>query len=138
MKTPYLFVYGSLRQGFQSPAYGYISQYFEFIGMARAKGVMYDLGAYPVAVPDKRDYYIIGELYKIKHEEEFGYAFAQLDDYEGINAEPGEDRLYRREITKAYIDDAVYEAWVYWYDGKVKNAPIIQSGDMLQYMKEKK
>jgi gamma-glutamylcyclotransferase (GGCT)/AIG2-like uncharacterized protein YtfP len=138
MKSPYLFVYGSLRQGFQSHAYDYISRYFEFAGMAKTKGLMYDLGVYPVALPDKKENYIIGELYKIKNEEEFNWAFAQLDDYEGVHVEPGEEQLYRRDIARVFINDETVEAWVYWYNGKVKNSPRIKSGDMLQYMKENK
>lgn len=55
-----LFVYGTLRSGFQSPAYSYISRYFTLIGEAKVKGRLYDLGDYPAAVPVEEDYFIIG------------------------------------------------------------------------------
>jgi gamma-glutamylcyclotransferase (GGCT)/AIG2-like uncharacterized protein YtfP len=86
----HLFVYGSLRSGFHSPAYEYISRFFDFVGNGRVKGKLYDLGSYPGGVPTKDDAYIIGELYHIRDESEFSWAMAQLDDYEGVDAEAGE------------------------------------------------
>ena len=47
----HLFVYGSLRKGFQSDAYQYISRYFKLCGSAKVKGILFDLGPYPAAVP---------------------------------------------------------------------------------------
>jgi gamma-glutamylcyclotransferase (GGCT)/AIG2-like uncharacterized protein YtfP len=135
--SPYLFVYGSLRQGFQSPAYNYVSQYFEFVSMAKVKGILYDLGVYPVAVPDKKENYIIGELYRLKRDEEFDWAFAQLDDYEGVIVEEDEEQMYRRDMATIYFDGGTIEAWVYWFNGKVKNCPVIASGDLLEYIKGK-
>ena len=41
MKKPevyQLFVYGSLRSGFRSPAYEYVSRYFDLLGDAKVKG----------------------------------------------------------------------------------------------------
>ena len=43
----YVFVYGSLRRGFQSPAHEYISHYFNFFGDAKVKGKLFDLGEHP-------------------------------------------------------------------------------------------
>ncbi len=40
----YVFVYGSLRSGFQSPAYEYISRYFNLFGEAKVKGKLFDPG----------------------------------------------------------------------------------------------
>lgn len=133
-----LFVYGSLRSGFRSPVYEYISRFFTFMGNAKAKGKLYDLGDYPAAIPVSDDYFILGELYTIKNKQEFSWAMAQLDDYEGVNVEANEERLYQRKITDIFIDDAVTTAWVYWYIGDVTGKPIIASGDILEYMNNKK
>src|SRR5919108_4064660 len=111
----FVFVYGSLRGGFHSPAYEYISRYFNLVGDAKVRGRLYDLGEYPGAVPVQDDAFIIGELYVIKDEHEFSWAIAQLDDYEGIEPEPGEEALYRREIADIYINDTIVPAWIYWY-----------------------
>ena len=79
-----LFVYGSLRSGFHHPAYEYISRYFKLVDNAKIKGVLYDMGEYPAAIPTNEENFIIGELYTIINADEFSWAIAQLDDYEGI------------------------------------------------------
>lgn len=134
----YIFVYGSLRRGFHSPAYEYISRYFNFFGDAKVKGRLFDLGEYPAAAPVQDDSFIIGELYIIKDENEFSWAIAQLDDYEGVVVEAGEQPLYRREIVDVFFNDAIVPAWIYWYNGDVSGKPIIESGDVMQYLSQKK
>lgn len=133
-----LFVYGSLRSGFRSPVYEYISRFFTLVGEAKAKGKLYDLGDYPAAIPVTEDYFILGELYTIKSEQEFSWAMAQLDDYEGVNVEANEERLYQRKITDIFINDLVTPAWVYWYIGDVTGKPVIASGDIFEYLNNKK
>lgn len=136
-KSFYLFVYGSLRSGFHSEAYKYISQYFDLAGNAKVKGQLYDLGEYPAAIPASGESYIIGELYKIKKEQELSWAIGQLDDYEGLTVEQGEIPLYRRELADAFINDQVIPAWVYWYNGDINGKPLVPSGDILEYLKKK-
>ena len=133
-----LFVYGSLRSGFRSPAYEYISRYFDLVGEAKVKGELYDLGTYPAARPTDNNKFIVGELYRIRNENEFTWAIGQLDDYEGVSVDFDEMQLYRREITEVHIDNKVTNAWIYWYVGDVKDKPVIDSGDVLQYMEQKK
>lgn len=133
-----LFVYGSLRSGFRSPAYEYISRYFDLVGNAKVKGHLYDLGTYPAAKATNENKFIIGELYRIRHENEFGWAIGQLDDYEGVTAAFDEMQLYAREITEVYVDGKITHAWIYWYTGNVNGKPVIESGDVLQYMEQKK
>lgn len=134
--TRHLFVYGSLRSGFRSPAYEYISRYFHFVDEARVKGRLYDLGSYPAAIPAQEETFIKGELYVIKQEAEFSWAIGQLDDYEGVITEPGEPQLYRRELTDVFVGDNLVRAWVYWYNGDVEGRPLVASGDILDYLKK--
>ncbi len=141
MKNPevyQLFVYGSLRSGFRSPAYEYISRYFDLVGAGKVKGQLFDLGTYPAAKPSDQNKFIIGELYRIRNEKEFTWAMGQLDDYEGVHVGFDETQLYRREVTEVYIGDKITNAWIYWYQGDVSDKPIIESGDVLQYMDQKK
>lgn len=141
MKNPevyQLFVYGSLRSGFRSPAYEYISRYFDLVGAGKVKGELFDLGTYPAAKPSNQNKFIIGELYRIRNEKEFTWAMGQLDDYEGVDIGFDETQLYRREVTEVYIDNKITNAWIYWYHGDVSGKPIIESGDVLQYMDQKK
>lgn len=133
-----LFVYGSLRSGFRSPAYEYISRYFDLVGEAKVRGALFDLGSYPAAVPTKENTVIVGELYRIRHNNEFSWAIGQLDDYEGVNVAYDEVQLYRREMTEVFINNNMTHAWIYWFNGDVSGKPLIASGDVLQYIDEKK
>ena len=129
-----LFVYGSLRSGFRSPAYEYISRYFHLIGNAKVKGKLFDLGNYPGAVPSGDESLITGELYEINDASQFAWAIAQLDDYEGIDPSEGEEKLYRRELVDAFVNNETIQAWIYWYNGDVGGKPLIASGDVLEYL----
>ena len=129
-----LFVYGSLRSGFQSHAYEYISRFFTLVGPAKVKGRLVDMGAYPAGIPTDEAHYIIGELYQIKNANEFSWAMGQLDDYEGVNAEEEHERLYGRAVTEVIAGEMTLEAWIYWYLGDISGQPVVESGDILQYM----
>lgn len=133
----HLFVYGSLRRGFRSDAYEYISRFFNFAGEGKVKGKLYNLGPYPAAIPTSDDCFIIGELYVANGKQEFAWAIGQLDDYEGVTTEPGEPQLYRRELADIFINGNTMRAWIYWYNGDVGNSPHIASGDLLEYLKNK-
>jgi gamma-glutamylcyclotransferase (GGCT)/AIG2-like uncharacterized protein YtfP len=137
-KNYQLFVYGSLRSGFHHPAFEYISRHFSFKGKAKVKGIVYDIGSYPGAVKTTGESFIVGELYKVKNADEFDWAIAQLDDYEGVMPEEGEIPLFKRELTGVRLDnDELTQAWIYWFIGDVQEKPRIVSGDTLQYYKEK-
>ncbi|HEX7844208.1 MAG TPA: gamma-glutamylcyclotransferase family protein [Chitinophagaceae bacterium] len=133
-----LFVYGSLRSGFRSAAYEYISRFFTFAAEAKVKGKLFDMGIYPAGIPANEDSYIIGELYIIKNPAEFSWAIGQLDDYEGVSVEPDEVQLYKRELTEVHANNTTTEAWIYWFNGDVGDKPLIESGDLIQYLQEKK
>ena len=101
-------------------------------------GRLIDMGSYPAGVPATDHHFIKGELYKIKNEKEFAWAIGQLDDYEGVSVEPDEVQLYRREITDVFFNGQTSKAWIYWYNGDIAGRPVIESGDLLEYMKQKK
>jgi gamma-glutamylcyclotransferase (GGCT)/AIG2-like uncharacterized protein YtfP len=130
-----IFVYGSLRSGFESPAFEYISRYFRLVSASKVRGLLYDMGEYPAALPCAEDNFLVGELYAIKDPEEFFWAIEQLDDYEGLNAEPEEDcQSFRRELVEVITPNGVEMAWVYWFNGSIENKPIIASGNVLEYL----
>ncbi len=138
MQNFQIFVYGSLRSGFRSAAYEYVSKYFTFVAEAKVKGLLYDQGDYPVAIPTTTNNFIIGELYTINNTDEFSFAIAQLDDYEGLNPDEDEKALFNRIVSTIYHHDGkTTDAWVYWFAGNVIGKPIIQTGDVLQYLKQK-
>ncbi|MGJ7030843.1 gamma-glutamylcyclotransferase family protein [Niabella hirudinis] len=137
MQSNYLFVYGSLLSGFKSPAYEYIARYFELLGPATAPGTLYDLGDYPAALPDQSGRRIIGELYKIGNDHQLSYAIAQLDGYEGLSPEAGETAEYKRELVTVSCNEEQIPAWVYWFNRAIEDKPVIESGDVLQHLRDK-
>lgn len=132
-----IFVYSSLRSGFQHPAYGYISKYFVLQGEAVAKGKLYDLGGNIVGIRTEDNAFVKGELYTIREADEFSWALAQLDDYEGVNSNEGEAPLYKRVLTTVYINSRETTAWAYWYNRIVNDGRLIESGDILAYLRER-
>lgn len=135
--TPYLFVYSSLRRGFQSPAYEYITQYFTYVSEGKIKGILSDLGDHPVGTPTDDDRYIVGEIYKLNGDHG-SYVFGQLDDYEGLHPEDGQAAYFRRDIATVYptVGDPV-QAWTYWYTGDVSGKPVVDSGDVFEYIRSR-
>jgi gamma-glutamylcyclotransferase (GGCT)/AIG2-like uncharacterized protein YtfP len=134
-----LFVYGSLRSGFHHPAYAYISRYFTLLSDARVKGKLYDMGEYPAAVPTNEEQYIMGELYQISRPDELSWAMAQLDDYEGLHTENNEPAMYKREQVQVFLDKGqTTNAWIYWFNGRITDEKLISSGDVLEYLQQKK
>ena len=136
--SDYLFVYSSLREGFNNPEYGYVKKYFSFDSRAKVKGILSDLGNNPVATPTSENHFIKGELYKINNKDEFSFAIGQLDDYEGVEAEADETSSYKRELTTVYKEDGIEViSWIYWYTGNVEGKPVILSGDVMEYIHSK-
>jgi gamma-glutamylcyclotransferase (GGCT)/AIG2-like uncharacterized protein YtfP len=108
------------------------------MGEAVVKGKLFDHGEFPVAVPTNEEKFISGELYCINNPLEFSWAIGQLDDYEGVSAEPDEIQLFRRELVDVFIENSTTRAWIYWYNGSVEGKPFIESGDLIQYLQQKK
>ncbi|WP_126969746.1 gamma-glutamylcyclotransferase family protein [Gynurincola endophyticus] len=132
----YLFVYGSLRKGFQHEAYQYIRDNFSLIGEASVKGKLYNVGEYPGAIPCEEDRFIKGELYQAHSASAFKWAIAQLDDYEGLTVEKGETALFQRKLEVLTGEYATIKAWVYWYNLPYEHLPLIESGDYLTFTQQ--
>lgn len=118
--------------------YEYISKFFSYVGEARVRGKVFDMGSYAAGIPSRDNSFIIGELYAMNREADFSWVIGQLDDYEGVNVEPDEVQIYRRDITEVFLNNSVTHAWIYWFNGDVSGKPLIASGDLLQYLQEKK
>lgn len=133
-----LFVYSSLRSGFQHPAYTYISKYFTLEAEVVTKGKLYDINGLIVGVPTEENHFIKGELYLIKEPSEFSWAIGQLDDYEGVKEdEDNPTPIYTRSLATILVGNTTEEAWVYWYNQPVLNGKFIESGDILTYLQQK-
>lgn len=133
-----LFVYGSLRVGFRDPGYSYLSRYFHFVCEGKAKGRFYFTGSTPVAVPIAGEQYISGDLYELNNTDDFNWVIGQLDDYEGLNVDPGERPLYTRVIVDVITGNEPTEAWVYWYNGDVAGLVELDAEELAKYMQQQK
>ncbi len=132
-----LFVYGSLRSGFRHPAYQYLARYFRLLGEATVKGKLYDMGEYAAAVSTDEERFLQGELYEIIEPNEFDWAIAQLDDYEGLNVEAGEKPMYNRQPVQSFLNGESGDTWIYWFNGETEGNPEVISGDVMQYLQQK-
>ena len=54
-----------------------------------------------------------------------------------MNVEEGEIPLYKREEVNAYQNGEPFTAWIYWYNGDISGKPLIESGNLLQYLQQK-
>ncbi|QKR00469.1 gamma-glutamylcyclotransferase [Metallosphaera tengchongensis] len=123
----YIFVYGSLRYGFELHHYLRRSR---FVGLGYAEGFeMYNLGGYPGVV--KGDGRVWGEVYEINQE-----TLARLDQVEGY--EGLEDDLYVRETTTVYFDEQrqhkLSGVYLYIYNQPTKEKDQITSGDYSRWI----
>ncbi len=135
VKSDYLFVYSSLLNGFPTTDYEYVSKYFNFIGNAKTKGILSILNKIVVGTPCDDERYIQGELFEIKEQHHFSFAIGQLDEYEGLYPEPPQTPMYKRTIATVIDENKKeYTAWVYWYKGDVGGLPVIESGNVLDFL----
>lgn len=131
MTSEYIFVYGSLRRDFSSPAREVLDDYAEFISEATYQGSLYKIDWFPGVVPsDDKDDIVHGEVYKIIDREE---VLSKLDQYEGCSlSDPKPHAFVRKEVqVKSNGDDIT--AWIYLFDLPVDDMVQIRSGDYLKY-----
>ena len=115
-----VYVYGTLRPG-TGPT-------------IQIPGVMYDLGWFPgVILPGTKGLddgtYTEGSTFTAERIEVSDERLKGLDRYEGYDPGRPEISLY---IRRPYLD-----GWVYEYNDTVHSRPVIESGDWLEYTKEK-
>src|SRR5262245_13923992 len=96
-----LFVYGTLRKGFDHPMADYLAARARHLGGGKVPGQLYDLGAYPglldAAGPEE---WVYGDLYELREPAE---TLAALDRYEG-RALPDAPPLFERRMIPVTID----------------------------------
>ena len=112
-----LFVYGSLRSGFDNPFAKFLHEKAVLVGHATVRGSIYLVGKYP-GYRQEPDGIVRGEVWRMGNAEA---VLAILDDYEGSE--------YRRILIPTSIPGIT--ASIYVYPGEVKEESRIQSGDFL-------
>ena len=93
---------------------------------------MFDLGIYPAAVPAPEGV-VWGEVYEMADPDA---VLAALDDIEGYRQDDPDKSLYARSTADVTMPDgAAEQAWVYFYNAPLGQAPRIASGDYLEHTK---
>lgn len=125
----YVFVYGTLMNGFKNSIAEFLRNNSIFIGKGITKGEIYNLGSFPGAVFDENSLNIIyGEVYKITTNIEA--VIAELDTYEGIN-DPTFD-YYEKKEAFIQVNTTQIKASVYHFKKSPNSFKRIESGNYLE------
>jgi gamma-glutamylcyclotransferase (GGCT)/AIG2-like uncharacterized protein YtfP len=120
---PYLFVYGTLKQGGKFHRELSKDRSVKFIGEARIRGMLYQIqnADYPGAVPTRRpNQYVTGQLFFMGQPQR---TLAVLDEFEGVD-----EGLFRRELVEAKMNGKPLKAWAYFYDRPLEDSNLLPVG----------
>ena len=115
-----LFVYGTLRRGFDNRYARLLDHSAEYLGTARVQGRLYDLGRYPgIHLKAGLQDWVTGELFRLRNT---AATLSVLDEYEGPEFE-------RVLATAMLASGDRRRCWVYEYKLPVPEDRRILSGD---------
>lgn len=121
-----LVTYGTLMRPFGGPDALDLGDRISLVSSCRFRGILYDLGPFPGAVPGEGR--VFGELHRLKDH----HVWSVLDRYEGYAEEAEESSLFvRRRIDLE--EPSGQTAWVYWYNGETDGYDGVPSGDWCKY-----
>ncbi|HJT40314.1 MAG TPA: gamma-glutamylcyclotransferase family protein [Sphingobium sp.] len=122
-----LFVYGTLRRGFDGPMACWLASVSQYRGIARAQGRLYRIDHYPGFVPGGA-HWVAGDLLALS---DAPTILATLDAYEECAPHFPEPHEYRRERLLVESPSGPVAAWTYVYALDVGGLARIESGDFL-------
>ena len=134
--SEYLFVYGTLLPGAAPAAMTALLHRLRRVGPAIVPGYLHDLGNYPgIRIDPDANAIVRGELMAVTS----AASWLRLDTYEGYDRAQPERSLFRRERTRVTRTDTGGEgdAWIYVYNRKLGDAPLIPSGCWLTHLRDK-
>ena len=127
-----VFFYGTLMAGFDRRRRAGIDRKLTYVGRGSIRAALFDLGIYPAAVPAP-DTDVWGELYAVS---DAAAVLSALDEIEGFQpAEPDQSLYIRGKVAVTLRDGRQEQAWVYFYNAPLGQAPRIASGDYLEHVK---
>lgn len=132
-----LFVYGTLRRGFDHRMARFLADQARHLGEATVMGTLVNLGSYPaIAVPG--DTRIVGDVYEFPSEAAERH-IAALDAYEGCGLEDPRPHEYRREAIRVTLTDGTEaRVWSYLLNGPADRHEKIPGGDYLAWLAERR
>ena len=127
MSEALLFVYGTLRPGYEGEMARWLAGAAQLMGAAVARGALYQVDYYPGFVPGSEGT-VAGELFRLP-----GAAaiWTVLDEHEECAAHFPQPHEYRRERVVVEGPEGAAEAWTYVYACDVTGLERIASGDFL-------
>ncbi|HVM86711.1 MAG TPA: gamma-glutamylcyclotransferase family protein [Puia sp.] len=136
MNKEYLFAYGTLRKGYRLDLKKKVAEDIEYIGTAKVKAVLYDVGTYPGAIKKSGRNEIIGDVFLINNPKK---VFKVLDFYEGYSKsnEQSSEFVRRKSITQLRSGQRL-SVWIYWYNFPVAGKPKINYKNYLNFLKYRK
>jgi len=133
--TDLVFFYGTLMSGFKRRGRERLDAKLTSVGRGSIHAALFDVGLYPAAVPAS-DASVQGELHRMS---DAAAVLRELDEIEGFRPEQPDSSLYLRQETLVTLTDGRSElAWTYFYNAPLGNAPRIESGDYLDYLRVKR
>ena len=94
----------------------------KFVGRAKVRGKLYDLGAYPALLLDEAGSEVTGEVYEIDDE-----IFRKLDEIEASSS-------YLRQEVEVSLDNQSMSCWIYAPEPhSYPRHILIASGDWIEY-----
>lgn len=126
-----IFVYGTLRRDALGRAGSPLTRGWTFEAYGTVAGELFDLGAYPGAVPSGAPgSRVRGEVHRLPARVE--ETLELLDRYERCAPGDPEPHEYRRELVDVELEDGrKTRAWIYWYSLPPRGRRL-PSGDYLE------
>jgi len=126
--SDYLFAYGTLQPGHAPAKIAPAAANLRLVGKGSVRGVLYDIGGYPGAVPNPRaTTKIIGTVLELPGDPA---VLRRLDSYEGYDPKsPATSEYIRERQTVELSDGRTLACWFYRYNWKPDPARAIASGE---------
>jgi len=127
-RSPYLFVYGTLRKECETGAHREYLGNADFVSPAKIRGKLFMVDYYPGLVLSETEHWAIGEIYLLENESQFH----DLDVYEGCAKKSPQPHEYERRIAEVILNSGeTLQAWTYVYKQDTSHLNLIDSGDFL-------
>ncbi|KQS32850.1 gamma-glutamylcyclotransferase [Dyadobacter sp. Leaf189] len=124
-ELPYLFTYGTLKNGFKNPVAQMLHAHSLFIDEGFFYGLLYQVEWYPGAIftPDSTSK-VYGEIFQLTSPE----ILRELDEYEDVLENEAASLYLRIKIPVHLPNGNCLECWTYIYNQSVQDLRLIETG----------
>ena len=130
-RPEYLFVYGTLMQGFDNPFAEKLQKNAVFKGKGSFPGLLYAVSWYPGALYfEESNSPVFGEVYQMFNVPEL---LRDLDEYEDVFEDERASLYVRRVVPVRLHNGEIIDCWAYLYNQSVGGLQEIRSGDFRDF-----